>query len=95
MLEDLTSALGPRICGALQSGRFADRKLELRRSVSHLGYGEWSMSEDVDRRRQSTSQFCQVLAERQIHSGGDARQHTEALGLLKGQMPEDVHGPSQ
>ena len=53
------------------------------------------MSEDADRRRQPASVVREVLAQRQVHPGRHAGQHAETVGLLKGQVSQDLHGPQE
>lgn len=91
MPQDTARALGSRQRGALQSRRFTDCVVQLRWPVPHLGHGQRPVSENTNRRRQSARVVCQILAQRQVHFGRHARQHPEAVGLLEGQMPQDVH----
>ena len=70
-------------------------------SPSHLStktratQSEWSVFKDVDRRRQSARQFRQVFPQRQVHLGRDFGQHSQAVGLLQRQMPQDLSRPQE
>ena len=51
------------------------------------------MPQDPHRRRQPASVLRQVLPQRQVHPGGHVGQHAQAVGLLKGEVSEDICRP--